>query len=185
MMRLIVNGVARVLRTHGDPASIMEPVRNPVAAFDPGAVMYAEETMNDVVAKSLAALRFSMILLGVFAAIALSHSCVGIYGVISYLAEERTREIGVRMALGARRSDALLLVLGQGAEMALRRIAIGVLLGLGLTRLIASQLYGVAPHAPSTFSGAGLVLAVVVLAACFIPARRAMNVDPVVALRYE
>ncbi|HEY1902149.1 MAG TPA: FtsX-like permease family protein [Terracidiphilus sp.] len=163
----------------------MEPVRNAVVAFDPGAVMYAEETMNDVIAKSLAARRFSMILLGVFAAIALLLSCVGIYGVISYLAEERTREIGVHMALGARRSDVLLLVLGQGAELALLGIGIGVLLALGLTRLIASQLYGVTPHAPLTFGGAGFVLAVVALAACYIPARRAMHVDPVVALRYE
>ncbi len=185
LMRLVANGVAVILRTHGDPAAIMEPVRNAVAAFDPGAVMYAEETMSEVIAKSLAARRFSMILLGVFAGMALALSCVGIYGVISYLAEERTREIGVRMALGARRGDVLLLVLGQGAKMALLGIGSGMLLALGLTRLIASQLYGVTPHDPLTFTGAGFVLAVVALAACYIPARRAMNVDPVVALRYE
>jgi predicted permease len=185
LMRLAANGVAVVLRTHGDPVSIMEPVRNAVAAFDPGAVMYAEETMNQVIAKSLAARRFSMILLAVFAAIALALSCVGIYGVISYLTEERTREIGVRMALGARRSDVLLLVLGQGAKMVFLGTGIGLLLALGLTRLIASQLYGVTSHDPLTFASAGLALAVVALAACCIPARRAMQVEPVVALRYE
>jgi predicted permease len=185
LMRLVANGVAVVLRTHGDPASIMEPIRSAVATFNPGAVIYAEETMNDVIAKSLAARRLSMILLGVFAGIALLLSCVGIYGVISYLAEERSREIGVRMALGARRSDVLLLVLSQGATMALLGIGTGVLLALGLTRLMRSQLYGVTPHDPLTFLSAGLVLMVVALAACYIPARRAAQVNPVVALRYE
>jgi predicted permease len=185
LMRLAANGVAVVLRTHGDPASIMEPVRNAVATFNPGAVIYAEETMNDVIAKSLAARRLSMILLGAFAGIALVLSCVGIYGVISYLAEERTREIGVRMALGARRSDVLLLVLSHGATMAFLGIGAGMLLALGLTRLMRSQLYGVTPHDPLTFMSVGFVLMVVALAACYIPARRAAQVNPVVALRYE
>lgn len=185
LMRLVANGVAVVLRTHGDPASIMEPVRNAVAAFNPGAVIYADETMNDVISRSLAARRLSMILLGAFAGIALLLSCVGIYGVISYLAEERTREIGIRMALGARQRDVLRLVLSQGASMALLGIGIGVFLALGLTRMISSQLYGITPHDPLTFCGAGLVLTVVALAACYIPARRATKIDPVVALRYE
>ena len=185
LMRLVANGVAVVLRTQGDPASIMEPVRRAVAEFDPGAVIYAEETMNDVIYKSMAARRFSMILLGVFAGIALSLSCVGTYGVISYLAEERTREIGVRMALGAQRGDILLLLLGQGARMTILGIGSGALVALGLTQLIVSQLYGVTPHDPLTFGFAGFVLAVVALAACYIPARKAMRVDPVVALRYE
>jgi predicted permease len=185
LMRLVGNGAAVVLRTHGDPATTIGPVRNAVAAFDPGAVMYAEETMDEVIAKSLSARKFSMILFGTFAAIALVLSCVGIYGVISYLTEERTREIGVRMALGARRRDILLLVLGQGARMAFLGIGMGVLLALGLTHLIASQIYGVTPHDPLTFGSAGLVLAVVALAACYIPARRAMQIEPIVALRYE
>ena len=185
MMRLVANGVAVVLRTDVDPASIMEPVRNAVAAFNPGAVIYSEETMNDVISTSLAARRLSMILLGIFAGIALVLSCVGVYGVISYLAEERTREIGVRMALGARRSDVLQLVLTQGASMALPGIGIGMLLALGLTRLMSSQLYGVSPHDPLTFFTVGLVLMLVALSACCIPARRAMRVEPVAALRYE
>jgi ABC-type antimicrobial peptide transport system permease subunit len=163
----------------------MQPVRNAVGSFSPGAVIYAEETMNDVISTSLAARRLLMILLGFFAGIALVLSCVGIYGVISHLAEERRREMGVRMALGARRSDILLLVLKQGASMALPGIGIGVVFALGLTRMISSQLYGVTAHDPLTFCGVGMVLLAVALAACYIPARRATRVDPVVALRYE
>jgi predicted permease len=185
LMRLVADGVAVVLRTHGDPASIMVPVRNAAEGFNPGAVIYAEETMNEVISNSLAARRLSMILLEVFAGIALVLSCVGVYGVISYLAQERTREIGVRMALGARRSDVLLLVLSQGASMAFAGIGIGMLLALGLTRLMSSQLYGVTPHDPLTFCSVAFILMIVALAACYIPARKAMQVDPLVALRYE
>ena len=185
LMRLAANGVAVILRTHGDPASILEPVRNAVTTFNPGAVIYAEETMNDVISKSLAARRLSMILLGAFAGFALVLSCVGIYGVISYLAEERTREIGIRMALGARRSDVLRLVLRQGAAMALLGIGTGILVALGLTRLLGSQLYGVTSHDPLTFLSVALVLMIVALLASFIPARRAAHVDPAVALRLE
>jgi putative ABC transport system permease protein len=185
LMKLVANGVAVVIRTHGDPASMMEPVRNAVAAYDPGAVLYAEQTMSDVIVKSLAARRLSMILLGAFAAIATLLSSVGIYGAIAYLAQERTREIGVRMALGARQSDVLLLVLRQGIAMALIGIGMGSVLAMALTRLMSSQIYGVTPHDPLTFSCVGLVLMVVALAACYIPARRAARVDPVVALRCE
>ncbi len=185
LMRLAANGVAVVLRTHGDPVSIMGPVRDAVAVFNPGAVVYAEETMNEVIAKSLAARRFSIVLLCLFAGMALVLSCVGIYGVISYLVQERTREIGVRMALGAGRADVLLLVISQGAAMALLGIVVGVLLALGLTRLIGGQLYGVTPYDPLTYCSVGLVLMVVALASCYIPARRAAQVDPLVALRYE
>jgi predicted permease len=185
LMRLAANGVAVVLRMRGNPDSIMEPVRNAVTTFNPGAVIYAEETMNDAISKSLAARRLSMILLGAFAAMALLLSCVGTYGVISYLAQERTREIGVRMALGARRSDVLWLILSQGATMALLGIGIGTLLALALTRLLGSQLYGVKPHDPLTFLSVALVLMIVALAACYIPARRAAQVDPAVAFRFE
>ncbi len=185
LMRLAANGVAVVLRTDDDPVGVMGPVQNAVAEYSPGAVIYAEQTMSEVIAKSLAERRFSMILLGAFAGIALLLSCVGIYGVISYLVEERTREIGVRMALGAGRGDVLQLVLRQGAGMALAGIGMGVLFALGLTRLMGGQLYGVTPYDPLTYCCVGLVLMVVALAACVIPARRAAGVDPVVALRYE
>jgi len=174
-----------VLRTEGDPNAVMRPVRRTVAELDPGEVIYAVETLNDVLSGSLAARRLTMILLGVFALLALVLACVGIYGVISYLVGERTREIGVRIALGARRSDVLRLILGQGAKMALVGVALGIAVALVLTRLIRNQLYGVSAHDPLTFAAVAFALVLVALAACYIPARRAMQVDPMVALRNE
>ena len=126
-----------------------------------------------------------MILLGAFAGLALLLSSIGIYGVISYLVGQQTREIGIRMALGAQRKDVLRLILGNGARMALLGIAIGIVAALGLTRLMAKMLYGVSATDPLTFVVVALVLVLVALAACYIPARRAMRVDPLVALRYE
>jgi putative ABC transport system permease protein len=141
--------------------------------------------MEEIIADSLAARRVSMIVLGVFAALALGLASMGIYGVISYLVGQRTREIGIRMALGAKQAEVLRMILSEGLRMTLIGIAVGLVAAFGLTRLMANLLFGVSATDPLTFAGVGLILTVVALAACYVPARRAMRVDPMVALRYE
>ncbi len=185
LMPMVADAVAVVLRTKGDPAAMMAQVRRVVYETDPREVIYGVQTMDELLAQSLAPRKLSMILLEVFAVLALVLSCVGIYGVISYLVSQRTHEIGVRMALGAQRSDVMRLVLGEGARMALIGVAIGIAAALGLIRLIANQLFGVTAHDPLTFITGAILLTMVALLACYIPARRAVRVDPVVALRYD
>jgi predicted permease len=185
LMPLAADAVAVVLRTESDPTAVMGAVRRAVAEIDSREVVYNVQTMNEVVSNSFAARKLSMILLAVFAALALVLACVGIYGVISYLVGQRTHEIGVRMALGAQGSDVLCLVIGHGARMALLGVTIGIGAALGLTRLMANQLFGVSAHDPLTFAGVGILLMIVAVLACYIPARRAMRVDPIIALRYE
>ena len=185
MLPLVADGTAVVLRTHDDPAAVMTSVRRAVSELDPGAVIYSVETMDAVLSNSLAARRLSMLLLAAFAILALTLACIGLYGVLSYLVGQRTREIGVRMALGAQRGDVLRLILRQGVAMALAGVGLGMILSLGLTRLMSSQLFGVTPHDPLTFAGVGLLLIAVSLVACFVPALRAARVDPMAALRYE
>jgi predicted permease len=185
LMSLAADAVAVVLRTEGDPSAVMISVRRAVEEVDPREVVYNVETMDDVVSQSFAARRLSMILLGAFAALALGLACVGIYGVISYLVGQRTHEIGLRMALGAQRSDVLRLIIGHGAKMALVGVAVGVAAALALTRLMANQLFGVSARDPLTFAGVATLLIIVAVAACYIPARRAMRVDPMTALRCE
>jgi len=185
LMPLVADAVAVVLRTQGDPAAVMTDVRRAVRQIDSREVIYNVQTMNEVVSNSFAARRLSMILLSVFAALALLLACVGIYGVISYLTGQRTHEIGVRMALGAQPSDVLRLMVGHGARMALIGVAIGIVAALGLTRLMANQLFGVSPYDPLTFAGVATLLAIVAVAACYMPARRATRVDPMIALRHE
>jgi predicted permease len=185
LMSLAAGGAAVVLRTEGDPASIMKLVRRGVREIDSREVIYAVQTMDEVIAGSFAARRLSMILLGVFAGLALALACVGIYGVISYLVGQRTHEIGVRMALGAQRGDVMRLILGEGAKMALVGVAFGIAGALALTRLMANQLFGVTTHDPLTYIAVAIVLMGVALLACYLPARRAMRLDPVTALRYE
>jgi putative ABC transport system permease protein len=185
LMPMVAGGVAVVVRTSGDPTAIMNPIRAAIRELDPRDVIYNVQTMEDVWASSMAARTFSMILLAIFAGLALVVACVGIYGVISYLVSQRTQEIGVRMALGAQRRDILLLVLGHGTRMTMLGAVAGIAASLALTRLIASQLFGVSTYDPITFASFAVVLMLVGLAACWIPARRAMRVDPMVALRYE
>jgi ABC-type antimicrobial peptide transport system permease subunit len=178
-------GTFLMVRSELPVSTLLESLRRTNQQINSEQVIYQPQTMNDIVAGTLAARRFSMILFSVFAALALLLASIGIYGVIAYLVGQRTREIGIRVALGAGHADVLRLVLGHGVKMALVGIAIGITVSLGLTRLMGSILYGVSPTDPLTFGGVALILTLVALAACYIPARRAMRVDPTVALRYE
>jgi predicted permease len=185
LMPLVADSVAVVLRTEGDPTSVMDSVRRAVNEIDSRDVVYNVQTLNEVVSNSFAARRLSMILLGIFAALALLLACVGIYGVISYLVGQRTHEIGVRVALGAQRNDVMRLIIGHGAKMALIGVTIGIIGALALTRLMSNQLFGVSAHDPLTFAAVAILLIIVAVAACYIPARRAMRVDPMAALRHD
>jgi predicted permease len=182
---LLANGCNYVVRTSAAPMGSVNAIRGAAERFDPTAVVYEARPMEEIVANSIATKRFSMILLSVFAALALLLSAVGIYGVVSYLVGQRLREIGLRMALGAQRSDVLRLVLGEGAKMAFIGVGFGLAGALVLTRFIRQMLYGVSATDPITFIGVAAVLTLVALAACYFPARRATHVDPIVALRYE
>jgi predicted permease len=177
--------VARVEGAEGKATAQFEALRRVVQSQHSHNVIYEPQTMNEVIADSLARRRFAMILLNAFAAVALVLSSIGLYGVISYLVGQSTHELGVRLALGAQRRDVLLLVLSQGMKMALGGVALGLLAALGLTRLLAQMLYGVSATDPVTFAGIALLLVAVALAACFVPAWRAAKVDPLVALRHE
>jgi predicted permease len=174
-----------VVRTKGSPTALVPAIRNAIGKLNSENVTYEAKPMEGIVAESLADRRFSMVLLSIFAALALLLSSIGIYGVISYIVGQRTHEIGIRMALGAQRKDVLRLMLGEGMRMAFVGVAIGVAVALGLTHLMVTMLFGVSATDPATFAGVATVLIGVALAACYIPARRAMRVDPIVALRYE
>jgi putative ABC transport system permease protein len=180
-----IGGGAGVVVRSDQPAMVFESIRRANNEMSSDQVVSGAQTMSEVIASSLAERRFSMILFGIFAGLALLLASIGIYGVVSYLAGQRTHEIGVRVAMGAQRRDVLRLVLGQGLKMVLLGVAVGVTAALALTRLMADMLYGVGASDPFTFAGVALVLTLVALAACFVPARRAMRVDPIVALRYE
>jgi putative ABC transport system permease protein len=141
--------------------------------------------MDSLIGESLGPQRFATTLLAVFAGLAILLASVGLYGLMSYSVAQRTNEIGIRIALGAQRGEVLRMVLRQGTKLALAGIVAGVVVGLVLTRLMESLLYGVSAADPLSFAGAAVLLVLVALLACYIPARRAMRVDPMVALRYE
>jgi predicted permease len=173
------------LRTKADPAAMTESVRENIHAIDPDLPLAKVATLATLVDDSMAQPRFSVLLLGAFGVLALLLASIGMYGVISYSVLQRTQEIGIRMALGAQRRKVFGMVLGQGARLAGLGIAIGLIAALGVTRLMASFLYGVRPTDPLTFAGVSLLLLGIALLACYLPARRAMRVDPMVALKYE
>jgi putative ABC transport system permease protein len=174
-----------VLRTSGDPVALIPAVRSLVQSLDPTVPVYGVKTLEEHVAVMLAATRLTTSLVGLFGLVALFLASLGLYGLISFAVLQRTREIGVRMALGARRGDVLRMVVGQGMKLILLGIALGLTAALLLTRLVAGLLFGISPVDPLTFAAIPLVLAGVACLACYLPARRAARVDPMIALRVD
>jgi len=173
------------LRTTGDPLAAAEYVRQAVHGADPDLPVAEITTLDGIVDRALTAPRFSMLLIVAFGAVALTLAAVGMYGVISCSVTRRTQEIGIRMALGAGRRDVFRMIVGQGARFTALGLALGIAAAFMLTPLMAGFLYGVRPADPLTFAGVSMLLLAIALAACYIPARRAMRLDPNVALRYE
>ena len=178
-------GLSLVVRARGDAAALAQAVRGEVRALDPAQPVYDVKTMAQVLSDSTAYRRVTMFLMALFAALALVLAAVGLYGVVSYSVAQRTREIGLRMALGAQTRDVLRLVLRQGGALILAGVLAGVVAALAATRALSSLLYGVSTTDASVFLLVALLLSAVALLACLVPARRATKVDPMVALRYE
>jgi predicted permease len=174
-----------VVRAPLDPAGLTSAIRAAVQAVDPTQAVSQIRTMSDMVSESLAPRRFVVTLLGVFAGMALLMAVLGLYGIISYAVAQRTQEIGIRLALGAQRGEILGMVIGQGMWLAGAGAGIGLATSVAISRLLRNQLFHIGPFDPLTFAATALVLLGAALAACYIPARRAMRVDPIHALRYE
>jgi ABC-type antimicrobial peptide transport system permease subunit len=174
-----------VVRTGTDPAGLTAAVKKEIREVDAALPMYSVRTMETYVERSLARHRFSMVLLGVFAAVALALAAVGTYGVMAYVVGQGAREIGIRIALGASRGRIVGLVLRQGLTLAAAGVVVGLAGAFWLARFMAALLYGVSPGDPLTFAAIPAVLFIVALAAGYVPARRAARVDPVVSLRCE
>ena len=174
-----------VVKTAGDPGSMLPAVKGAIREVSRNQTFSKTATMEQLVGDSLRQRRFNLLLLGSFAAVALALAAIGIYGLMSYSTKQRTHEIGVRMALGAQRRDILRLFMGQGLLLALIGVVIGLVGSLLLTQLMKGLLFGVSASDPATFATIALLLMVVTLLACYVPARRATKVDPLVALRYE
>ena len=180
-----VRRINLLTRTEVEPLSLASAVRGQVAALNKDQAVFNVRTMEQTVAQSVAARRFSMLLLTVFGIVALALASIGIYGLMSYTVAQRTREIGVRMALGAQMSDVLKLMVGQGMKLAFVGVMLGLVASVALTQLMKTLLFGVSATDPLTFIAIALLLTVVALLACWLPARRATKVDPMIALRYE
>ena len=174
-----------VVRTEGDPLSLVSALKSQIWSVDPAQPIASVSTMEQVLANSVAPRRFNMLLIGVFAGVALALAAVGIYGVISYTVSQRTHEIGIRLALGAQSSNVLRLVVGQGMILVLGGVGLGLAASAGLTRMMSSLLFGVSPTDAPTFAVIAVLLTAIALFACSVPALRATKVDPMIALRYE
>ena len=174
-----------LVKSSVEPAALIASIRQVVASVDKDQPLFAIATMNQLRADSTSERRMTFVLLGAFSGLALVLATIGIYGVISYSVAQRTHEIGIRMALGAQHSSVLRMILAQGAKIAAAGIGLGVIAALALTRLMSSLLFSVNASDPATFAGVTLLLVIVALLACYVPARRAMRVDPMVALRHE
>jgi putative ABC transport system permease protein len=178
-------GMTMMVRTTSDPSSLVTPLRNEMRALNKEVPVFAVQTMTDRIGGQLAAERMIAVLLSIFGSTALLLAAIGVYGVMAYSVAQRSREIGIRMALGAERIDILRLIVGQGLTLVMIGTGIGLMLALALTRVLTTQLFGISATDPLTFGGIVVLMMVVGLLACYIPARRATKVDPLVALRYE
>jgi putative ABC transport system permease protein len=179
------SGMSLVVRGTVDPLSLAPALRNAVREIDPGLAVYEVITMDERLSDSVAARRFNLLLLGGFAALALLLAGVGVYGVISYIVTQRTHEIGIRMALGARSADVARLFIRQGMTLVLLGVGIGLVGSFALTRVMSSLLFNIDATDPLTFVGVALLLSAIALFACYLPARRGARIDPLVALRHE
>jgi putative ABC transport system permease protein len=180
------NDTTVLLQTASDPLSVVSALRSQLLAIDKKFPLSSVTPMNDLLTGETADQRFEAAAVGLFAALALTLAGLGIYGVISYMVSQRTNnEVGIRMALGAEKRDELNMVIGQGLNLALIGVDLGIAGALALTRFLSSLLYGIKPTDPLTFIVVSLILVAVALAACYFPARRAAKVDPLVVLRYE
>jgi ABC-type antimicrobial peptide transport system permease subunit len=169
----------------GDPRALLPALREAVWSVNPSLPLAQERTLEEIASRSMAQTSFTLIMLAIAAGVALFLGSVGIYGVISYIVSQRTREIGVRMAMGAEEADVSRMVLRQAGTLAGLGVAVGLGAAAGLTRLMASLLFGVSPLDPVTFGAVAVALSSIALLASWLPARRAARVDPVVALRFE
>jgi putative ABC transport system permease protein len=174
-----------VVKTEGDPAAMTNAVRREIQAVDKDQAVFKITTLEQLLNQSILIRKFFMTLLLVFAAVGLILAAVGIYGVMSYVASQRTHEIGIRMALGAQARDVLKLVMGNGMALALMGVVLGLVVAFAVTRVMAGLLFGVTATDTATFVTVSVGLIAIALLACYIPARRATKVDPLVALRYE
>ena len=174
-----------VVRSSTDPSNLGTAMKTEIQTIDKDLPLEETKTMQELLADSNSGRRFNMLLLSLFAGVALLLAIVGIYGVMSYTVAQRTKEIGIRVAVGAQAGDVFRMVIGHGMILALIGIVFGLVAAFGVTRLMASMLFGVEATDPTTFIGIALLLAAVAFIACYIPGRRATKVDPLVALRYE